>query len=198
MQKNIGTTDRLIRLAIAILLLLFAIWQESWIIGAISLFTFYEALASWCVFYQLIGKNSCPINHVEPRIKKIETADAPKAIGPYSQAVYTNQLLFVSGQLPLDPTTGKIVDAEIHLQVNRVLDNIDAILKAAGCSWNHVLKCEIFLKDLNDFALVNQEYAKRVNSALPPARQTIQAAKLPLDALVEISCIALLSPLTEN
>lgn len=122
--------------------------------------------------------------------KKIETLEAPKAIGPYSQAVLSDQLLFVSGQLPLDPATGKLVPMEIRQQTNRVLDNLEAILKAAGCTFLDVVRCDVFLKDLNDFAALNEEYAKRFSQPVPPARQTIQVARLPMDALVEISCIA--------
>lgn len=124
-------------------------------------------------------------------LEKIETPEAPQAIGPYSQAVRAAPFIFVSGQLPLDPATGKLVEAHIVLQVNRVLDNLEAILKASGCSFQHVVRCDVFVKDLNDFAIVNQEYAKRFTQAVPPARQTIQVARLPLDALVEISCIAI-------
>lgn len=125
-------------------------------------------------------------------IKKIETDQAPKAIGPYSQAVYAAPFIFVSGQLPLDPMTGKMVQSDIVIQINRVLDNIEAILKASGCTFQDVVRCDLFLKDLKDFATVNQEYGKRFNQSVPPARQTIQAA-LPLDALIEISCIAIKS-----
>jgi 2-iminobutanoate/2-iminopropanoate deaminase len=125
-----------------------------------------------------------------PALKKIETSQAPQAIGPYSQAVDAHPFIFVSGQLPLDPATGKMVEADIHLQINRVLDNLEAILKASGCSFQHVVRCDVFVKDLNDFATINQEYAKRFTQPVPPARQTVQVARLPLDALVEISCIA--------
>ncbi len=128
-------------------------------------------------------------------LKKIETSDAPQAIGPYSQAIYCRPFLFVSGQLPIDPKSGKLVAADVRLQTACVLNNIEAILKAAGSNWHQVVKSEIFLKDLNDFAAVNEEYGKRVNPLTPPARQTIQAGKIPLDSLIEISCIALL-PLT--
>ncbi len=123
-------------------------------------------------------------------LQKIQTDKAPAAIGPYSQAVKAGNTLYVSGQLPIDPATGKLVEANIQLQINRVLDNLEAILKAAGCTFANVVRCDVFLKDLNDFALVNQEYAKRFNQPVAPARQTIQVAKLPMDAMVEISCIA--------
>lgn len=126
------------------------------------------------------------------QIEKIETPEAPKAIGPYSQAVRTSNLLFVSGQLPVDPKTGQLVEQEIRTQTNRVLDNLEAILKEAGCSLNQVVRTDVFLKNLDDFKALNEEYAKRFQQSVPPARQTVQVAKLPLDALVEISCIAIL------
>ncbi|WP_068469105.1 RidA family protein [Candidatus Protochlamydia phocaeensis] len=125
-------------------------------------------------------------------LTKIETSHAPKAIGPYSQAILANQkLLFISGQLPIDPATGKLVESNVSFQANRVLNNLEAILKAAGCTFKDVVRCDVFLKDLNDFSLVNEEYGKRFTHAHPPARQTIQVARLPLDALIEISCIAI-------
>ena len=125
------------------------------------------------------------------KIEKIETAQAPQAIGPYSQAVLASPFLFVSGQLPIDPATGKLVESDIGLQTIRVLDNIEVILKAGGLASMDVVRCDVFLKDLNDFAIVNEEYAKRFKQPVPPARQTIQVARLPLDALIEISCIAM-------
>lgn len=128
-----------------------------------------------------------------PNIKKFETAAAPKAIGPYSQAVCAAPFVFISGQIPIDPSTGKMVEADIHLQINRVLDNLEAVLKASGCSFQNVVRYEIFVIDLNDFTIVNQECAKRFTHSVLPARQTIQVARLPLDALVEISCIAIQS-----
>jgi 2-iminobutanoate/2-iminopropanoate deaminase len=126
-------------------------------------------------------------------LKKIETSQAPKAIGPYSQAVCAPPFVFVSGQLAIDPTTGKMVEPDIRLQINRVLDNLEAILKASGCSFENVVRYEIFVQDLNDFSTVNQECAKRWTQSVLPARQTVQVARLPLDALVEISCIATLT-----
>lgn len=126
-------------------------------------------------------------------LKKIETSQAPKTIGPYSQAVCAPPFVFVSGQLAIDPATGKMVESGIQAQINRVFDNLEAILKASGCAFENVVRYEIFLKDLNDFAIVNQECAKRFTQPTLPARQTVQVARLPLDALVEISCIAVLS-----
>lgn len=129
-------------------------------------------------------------------IQKVETSQAPKAVGPYSQAVIadltTSQLLFVSGQLPIDPATGKLKQETIEQATIQVLDNIEAILVEAQTSFDRVVRVDIFLKDLNDFQKVNEEYKKRFTGPALPARQTIQAARLPLDALIEISCIALI------
>lgn len=126
-----------------------------------------------------------------PDLKKIETPEAPKAIGPYSQAISVPPFIFVSGQIPIDPATGKMVERDIQLQVNRVLDNLAAILKASSCSFQNVVRYEIFLINLDDFSIVNQECAKRFTQSILPARQTIQVARLPLDAMIEISCIAI-------
>lgn len=128
--------------------------------------------------------------------KKVETQQAPKAIGPYSQAVQTEQFLFVSGQLGIDVNTGKLVEGDIQAQTEKVFENLAAILKAAGCSFKNVVRYEVFLKDLSHFAILNAECAKHFDQPIPPARQTIQVAKLPLDGLVEISCIALLNKST--
>lgn len=127
------------------------------------------------------------------RLEKIETADAPAAIGPYVQAISAFPFIFVSGQLPLNPTTGQLVESDIRRQTNQVLDNLEAILKACQCTFLNVVRCDVFVKDLNDFALINEEYAKRFTQPTPPARQTVQVARLPLDALIEISCIAMKS-----
>ena len=128
-----------------------------------------------------------------PELKKIETPQAPKAIGPYSQAMCASPFVFVSGQIAIDPTTGQMVESDIQLQIIRVLDNLEAILKASGSSFDNVVRYEILLKDLNDFELINQECAKRFTQPTLPSRQTVQVARLPLDALVEISCIAVQS-----
>jgi 2-iminobutanoate/2-iminopropanoate deaminase len=125
-------------------------------------------------------------------IQSIETDLAPQAIGPYSQATLYSSMLFLSGQLPIDPKTGQLIEGDMQKQVNRVLDNLEAILYASNCTFNDVVRADIFLIDLNDFAIVNQEYAKRFNQPIKPARQTIQVARLPLDARIEISCIAII------
>jgi 2-iminobutanoate/2-iminopropanoate deaminase len=117
------------------------------------------------------------------------TARGPKPIGPYSQAIKSNGLVFVSGQVALDPQSGEFVGADVRQQTERVLENLKGILEAAGVSFHHVVKTTVFLKDMNDFAAMNEVYA-RYFSAAPPARSTVQAARLPKDALVEIEVIA--------
>jgi len=121
----------------------------------------------------------------------ILTDRGPKPIGPYSQAVRSNGFLFVSGQVALDPKSGEFVGTDIRQQTERVLDNLKAILEAAGVSLHHVVKTTVFLKDMNDFTAMNETYA-RFFTAAPPARSTVQAARLPKDALVEIDVIAAL------
>ena len=119
------------------------------------------------------------------------TARGPKPIGPYSQAIKSNGFLFVSGQIALDPQTGEFVGADVRQQTERVLENLKAILEAAGSSLKHVVKTTVFLKDMNDFPAMNATYAQYFNTT-PPARSTIQAARLPKDALVEIDVVAVL------
>ena len=123
-------------------------------------------------------------------IAKIETKDAPGAVGPYSQAIQTDSLIFVSGQLPLDAKTGQIVKGNIQDQTDCVLENIKSILKAAGSDLSHVVRCDVFLKDMNDFKSMNEVYSSKFSTDPKPARQAIQVGRLPLDAMIEISCIA--------
>jgi 2-iminobutanoate/2-iminopropanoate deaminase len=118
----------------------------------------------------------------------IQTPDAPAAIGPYSQAVVVGSLMFCSGQIPLDPKTGAMVEGGIGEQTTRVLDNIDALLRAGGCGFDDIVKTTIFLADMGDFGAVNELYAKRFSGNFP-ARSTVQAARLPRDAKVEIEVI---------
>lgn len=120
----------------------------------------------------------------------IASKQAPAAIGPYSQAIKANGLIFCSGQTPMDPATGEVVSGGIQAQTERVLKNLTAVLEAAGSSFDRVVKTSVFLKDMNDFAAMNEVYA-RFFTGEPPARSTIQAARLPKDALVEIDLIAL-------
>jgi 2-iminobutanoate/2-iminopropanoate deaminase len=123
--------------------------------------------------------------------KKIITPRAPAALGPYSQAVAYQNLLFVSGQLPIDPATGKLIEGEIGLLTRQVIQNLEAILIAAGSDLSKVVRTDVFLKDLKkDFAAMNGEYARHFGTGVPPARQTIQVSGLPLDSPIEISCIA--------
>jgi 2-iminobutanoate/2-iminopropanoate deaminase len=121
----------------------------------------------------------------------ISTDKAPKAIGPYSQAiaVKASELVFCSGQIALDPATGNIVEGGIEAQTERCLDNVTAVLEAAGCSLADVVKCSIFLGDMAYWTKVNELYAKRF-TVDPPARSTFQAARLPRDVMVEIEVIA--------
>ena len=121
----------------------------------------------------------------------ILTDRGSKPIGPYSQAVRSNGFLFVSGQVALDPKSGEFVGTDIRQQTERVLENLKAILEAAGVSLHHVVKTTVFLKDMSDFTAMNETYA-RYFTAAPPARSTVQAARLPKDALVEIDVIAAL------
>ena len=119
----------------------------------------------------------------------VSSPSAPKAIGPYSQAIRAGSLLFVSGQIPLDPDTGAMVEGDIAAQTHRVFRNLKAILEAAGASLDHVVRTTVYLADMNDFAVVNEVYGTYFSSPAP-ARATVQAARLPRDARVEIDVIA--------
>ena len=119
----------------------------------------------------------------------VSTDAAPSAIGPYSQAIRAGSLLFVSGQVPIDPATGAIVDGDIAAQTRRVLQNVGAILDAAGVSFDHVVRTTVFLTDMNDFAAMNDVYATCFTSPAP-ARATVQVSRLPKDARIEIDVIA--------
>jgi 2-iminobutanoate/2-iminopropanoate deaminase len=119
----------------------------------------------------------------------ITTANAPKAIGPYSQAIKHNGLVYLSGQIPLDPATGQIVEGDVLAQTARVLENIGAVLHASGSSLEHVLKTTVYLRNLSDFPRVNEVYA-RYFPENAPARSTIEAARLPRDVQIEIDAIA--------
>jgi 2-iminobutanoate/2-iminopropanoate deaminase len=119
----------------------------------------------------------------------VRTENAPAAIGPYSQAIGSGKLLFCSGQIPLDPATGKMVEGGIEEQTERVLQNLDAVLEAGGASLRSVLKTTVYLADLADFPAMNGVYG-RFFPENPPARATVQVAKLPAGALVEIDAVA--------
>jgi len=119
----------------------------------------------------------------------ILTDRGPKPIGPYSQAIRTNGFLYVSGQVALDPKTGEMAGADIKQQTERTLENVKGILEAGGSNLLHVVKTTVFLKDMNDFAAMNEVYGKYFTLS-PPARPTVQVSRLPKDALVEIEVIA--------
>jgi len=122
----------------------------------------------------------------------ITTNDGPKAIGPYSQAIKANGLVFVSGQVCLDPQTQQLINGDVAAQTERVLQNIAAILMAAGSSLSQVIKTTVFLKNMNDFVAMNEVYGRHF-TADPPARSTVEVARLPKDVLVEVDVIALAS-----
>ena len=122
----------------------------------------------------------------------VSTPSAPKAIGPYSQAIKAGSLLFVSGQVPIDPATGNVVEGDIAAQTHRVFQNIGEILKAAGASFDHVVRTTVFLADMNDFSAMNAVYATYF-SAPAPARATVEVSRLPKDARIEIDVIASLT-----
>jgi 2-iminobutanoate/2-iminopropanoate deaminase len=119
----------------------------------------------------------------------VATPSAPAAIGPYSQAVRAGSLLFVSGQIPLDPATGNMTEGDIGAQTHRVFQNLAAILEAGGSSLDRVVRATVYLADLNDFAVMNEVYGTYFRTPAP-ARATIQAARLPRDARIEIDVIA--------
>jgi 2-iminobutanoate/2-iminopropanoate deaminase len=120
----------------------------------------------------------------------VSTKDAPQAIGPYSQAIKANGFVFTSGQIAIDPATQQVVAGDVAEQTERVLRNLSEILEAAGSGLGKVVRCTVFLKNMNDFAAMNQVYGKYFSSA-PPARSTVEVARLPKDVLVEIDVVAL-------
>jgi 2-iminobutanoate/2-iminopropanoate deaminase len=124
--------------------------------------------------------------------KIISTDHAPKAIGPYSQAIVANGFAFLSGQIPLDPSTNTMIEGDIAAQTERVLQNMRGLLEACGSSLGQVVKTTVFVKDMGEFAKMNEVYAKYF-SENAPARSTVEAARLPRDVRVEIDCIALIS-----
>jgi 2-iminobutanoate/2-iminopropanoate deaminase len=121
--------------------------------------------------------------------KAVSTDTAPKAIGPYSQAIVSNGFAFLSGQIPLDPATNTLIEGDIAAQTERVFENLKAVLAACGSSLENVVKTTVFLKDMGEFAKMNEVYG-RYFASNPPARSTVEAARLPRDVRVEIDCIA--------
>ncbi len=124
-------------------------------------------------------------------MKQVITTDrGPQAIGPYSQAIKANGFIFISGQIAFDPATGKLVEGDIRVQTERVMENLKGIVEAAGSALDRVVKTSVFLKDMNDFAAMNETYGRYFPSN-PPARATVEVARLPRDVRVEIELIAL-------
>ncbi len=124
--------------------------------------------------------------------RTVQTADAPKALGPYSQAVVANGFVFCAGQIPLDPATGDLVKGGVAEQTQQVLKNLRAVLKAAGSDLERAVKTTVFIKNMNDFAAMNEVYGKpEYFGASTPARSTVEVARLPRDVLVEIEVVAL-------
>lgn len=121
--------------------------------------------------------------------KALQIPGAPAPIGPYSQAILKGNTLYVSGQIPVDPATGRLNDSTIETATEQVMENIVALLNEAGMNTENIVKCSIFLKDLDNFTAVNEIYSSYFRST-PPARETVQVAKLPMDVDIEISCIA--------
>lgn len=122
-------------------------------------------------------------------LKTVKTDNAPAAIGPYSQGIIANGFLFTAGQIALDPATGQVIAGDVKAQTERVLKNLSEVLAAGGASWRHVVKTTVFLRDINDFPVVNEAYGRILGEARP-ARSTVQVAGLPRGALVEIDAIA--------
>ena len=123
--------------------------------------------------------------------KIINTSNAPAPIGPYSQAVASNGMLYVSGQIPLDPSTGELISSGIKDETDRVMQSLKAILEEAGANFDNVVKCSIFVADMNDFGAINEVYGSYFGDN-PPARETVEVSTLPKNVNVEISCIATL------
>ena len=122
-------------------------------------------------------------------LQQVQTGDAPQAIGPYSQAIIANGLVFTAGQIPLDPASMELVEGDIATQTDRVMQNVAAVLRAAGADLSSVVKTTVFLRDMNDFAAMNEVYGRHFGDH-KPARSTVQAARLPRDVAVEIEAIA--------
>jgi 2-iminobutanoate/2-iminopropanoate deaminase len=150
----------------------------------------YPAYNGWEIFAQANRYRGATIRKGDHSMRDVILTDkGPKPIGPYSQAIRTNGFLYVSGQVALDPKTGELTGTDVRQQTERVFENLKGILEAAGSSLHRVVKTTVFLKDMNDFAAMNEVYAKHFTQA-PPARSTVQVARLPKDALVEIEVIA--------
>jgi 2-iminobutanoate/2-iminopropanoate deaminase len=127
--------------------------------------------------------------HAQNKLRIVKTYEAPEAIGPYSQAIESNGFIFLSGQISIDPTTNQVTGNSIEEQTKQIFNNINAVLKAAGAKLSNVVKCTVFMIDLNDFAKMNKVYEEEFKGH-KPARSTVQVVKLPKNVLIEIECIA--------
>lgn len=145
--------------------------------------TIFLMMAASCAYLPL---------QADTGIIPVATEEAPRAIGPYSQATKAGSYMFISGQIALDPKTGHLVEGKIEEQTKQVLKNINMILESQGLTFENVVKTEVYLKDLNDFKSMNGIYAEYFSFETKPARATIEVSKLPMGALIEISCIAYL------
>lgn len=122
--------------------------------------------------------------------KIIKTDQAPNPVGPYNQATVVNGLVYTAGQIAIDPSTNEVVHGDVQAQTRLVMNNLKAVLEAAGSDFSHVIKTTIFIKDMNDFAKINAVYAEFFDEATAPSRSTVEVSRLPKDVLVEIDCIA--------
>ncbi|HEX2206064.1 MAG TPA: RidA family protein [Longimicrobium sp.] len=134
---------------------------------------------------------SCTLRQVKPTMQTVHTENAPAAIGPYSQAIVANGFVFTAGQVPFDPRTMQVVEGDIAAQTEQVMKNVSAILRQAGADLSTVVKTTVFLRDMNDFAAMNEVYARHFGDH-KPARSTVQVARLPRDVAVEIEAVAVL------
>ncbi len=150
-----------------------------------------EVLAALGAAPLAVWRPQSPIQRRIPMKKEVKTDKAPKAIGPYSQGIIAPPFVFCSGQIPIDPATGELVAGDVEVQTRRVLQNVTAVLEAAGTSMAQAVKITVFLKDMNDFAAMNKVYAEFFPMPAP-ARAAVEVARLPRDVKVEIEAIALL------
>ena len=142
------------------------------------------------LFFLILGLSLFACETTSEKTKKvISTEKAPKAIGPYSQAIMVDDVLYLAGQIALDPQSGQLVEGGIEVQTHRVMQNLNAVLEAAGFSFNDVVQTQVFLSDLNHYSAMNAVYAKYFVES-PPARAVVEAARIPRDALVEIMMVA--------
>jgi 2-iminobutanoate/2-iminopropanoate deaminase len=136
---------------------------------------------------------SAEAGHAKAAMRQVVSApDAPKAMGAYSPAIKAGNLLFVSGQIPIDPSTGNLIQGDIAAQAEQVMRNLTALLRAAGVGFDHVVRTTVYLADMNDFAGMNEVYSRYIVDP-PPARATVQVARLPRDVKIEVDAIAVLS-----